>query len=61
MSTRSTVIIRDTESLHLHLYYEMHDECYHLTMSGASNSAVDVIIPEWMVPEFKKILEPSHS
>lgn len=56
MSTRGSVVVRDTKELHLHLYHEMHDDCYHLVLSGNCNSAVDVVIPDWMVPELKEIL-----
>ena len=56
MSTRTTKAIADAQGVHVHLYEEMHDECIHLTVSGASYSAIDIVVPDWMVPGLIEIL-----
>ena len=57
MSTRTTKASTDAQGLHVHLYHEMHDDCIHFTLSGPSYSAIDIIIPSWMVPGLIEILE----
>ncbi len=58
MSTRATIASADHDGLHVHLYHELHDNCVHLTLSGDCYSAVDIVIPPWMVDKLGHILSP---
>ena len=46
----------DAQGVHVHLYDEHQDECVHLTLSGPCYSAIDIIVPSWMVHGLIEIL-----
>jgi hypothetical protein len=61
MSTKCTIAHATKETLHAHLYHEMHDECVHLVLSGPSYSAIDIVIPSWMIPGLAQMIEPDST
>lgn len=59
MSTRATIAYADRDDLRVHLYREMHDDCVHLELAGASHSEINVVIPDWMVVPLAKVIDPT--
>ena len=58
MSTRSTKGWAQSVDVTVHLYHEMHDDCFHLelTDTAGSYSFINVVIPTWMADDLSKII-----
>jgi hypothetical protein len=59
MSTRSTKILLESETLSVHIYHEMHDDEIHLNIDqNGSYSGIDIVLPRAWADDLVDLLKP---